>query len=216
MATSKTTSTGQTRSTAKSAGKYYSLPALPFAKDALEPHVSAETMEYHHDKHHKNYVDKLNELIKGSGMENLSLEDVIRQAEGPLFNNAAQAWNHAFFWNCLTPKSQAPKGGELREAIEKTFGSLEQFKKKFSEEAESLFGSGYVWLSKNDAGDLILEQRKDADNPLVDGLSPLLTLDVWEHAYYIDYRNVRKEFIAGFWKVVNWKFVEGRYVGELH
>ena len=184
----------------------HQLPPLPYALDALEPHISRETMEFHHGKHHKTYVDKLNELIKDTEFENAALEDIVRRATGKIFNNAAQTWNHTFFWNCMAPKGGGKPSGALLKAIDSSFGSFDQFQKKFSEEAAELFGTGWTWLVKRNDGSLAVEPMGDADTPLASNGRALLTLDVWEHAYYIDYRNRRAEFIAAFWNIVNWDF----------
>ena len=184
----------------------HELPALPFAQDALEPHISAETLEYHHGKHHKAYVDKLNELIPGTEFEDASLEEIIEKADGAIFNQAAQVWNHTFFWNCLSPEGGGEPEGELLEAIERDFGSFDDFKKKFADNAVGTFGSGWGWLVK-DGDKLALASTSNAGNPMTDGKAPLLTCDVWEHAYYIDYRNARPKFVEAFWNLVNWDFV---------
>ena len=184
----------------------HELPPLPYPMNALEPHISKETLEYHYGKHHKTYVDKLNELIKGTEYENASLEDIIRRADGKIFNNAAQIWNHTFFWNCMTPKGSGKPSGALAQAIDKSFGSFDEFKKKFSTASADLFGSGWTWLVKRDDGSLAIEPLKDAQTPVKSGGKAVLTLDVWEHAYYIDYRNKRPDFIAAFWNIVNWDF----------
>ncbi len=184
----------------------HKLPELPYSKDALSPHISAETLEYHHGKHHKTYVDNLNKLIPGTEFENLPLEDIIKKASGGIFNNAAQVWNHTFFWNCLSPEGGGEPDGDLAQAINKEFGSFAQFKEKFSAAATTLFGSGWAWLVKNPDGRLAIEQAGNAGNPLRDGKKPVLTCDVWEHAYYIDYRNARAKFIEAFWNLVNWKW----------
>ncbi len=184
----------------------HKLPELPFAMDALEPHISKETLEYHYGKHHKTYVDNLNKLIPGTEFEKLSLEDIIKKSSGGIFNNAAQIWNHSFYWNCLSPKGGEP-GGALADAIKKSFGSLDEFKQKFSQTAVTTFGSGWAWLVKNAAGDLEIVSTSNAGCPLTEGKTPLLTCDVWEHAYYIDYRNARPKYVETFWKIVNWDFV---------
>jgi Fe-Mn family superoxide dismutase len=184
----------------------FELPTLPYAPDALAPHLSRETLEFHHGRHHKAYVDKLNQLIPGSGFEKASLEDLIRKTTGDIFNQAAQAWNHAFYWQSLSPKGGgAPKGG-LAEAIARSFGSFDAFQKQFSEKAAGLFGSGWAWLVRKPDGGLAVLQTSNADNPLRSGDRPLLTCDVWEHAYYIDYRNARVRYIEAWWKLVNWEF----------
>ena len=184
----------------------HELPPLPYAMDALQPHISRETLEFHYGKHHKTYVDKLNELIKGTDFENAPLEQIVRRADGKIYNNAAQTWNHTFFWNCMTPKGAGKPSGPLAQAIDKSFGSFDEFRKKFSTTSADLFGSGWTWLVKRDDGSLAIEPMKDADTPLKNGGRAVLTLDVWEHAYYIDYRNKRPDFIAAFWNIVNWDF----------
>jgi Fe-Mn family superoxide dismutase len=182
------------------------LPDLPFDKSTLAPNISAETLEYHYGKHHKTYVDNLNKLIPGTEFEKLSLEDIIKKATGGIFNNAAQIWNHTFYWNSLSPNGGGEPSGELAAAINKNFGSFTQFKDKFTTAATTLFGSGWAWLVKNPDGSLAIETASNAGNPLKDGKKPLLTCDVWEHAYYIDYRNARAKYVEAFWKIVNWKF----------
>jgi len=186
----------------------HKLPDLPFAREALQPHISAETLEYHHGKHHKAYVDNLNKLIPNTEFENMSLEGIIRKASGGIFNNAAQVWNHTFYWNCLAPKAGGEPSGNLAKSIARDFGSFTQFREKFSSAAVTLFGSGWAWLVKNSDGTLSIEAASNAGNPLKDGKKPLLTCDVWEHAYYIDYRNARAKYVEAFWSLVNWKFVE--------
>jgi superoxide dismutase, Fe-Mn family len=183
------------------------LPELPYARDALVPHMSQETLDYHYGKHHKAYVDNGNKLIAGTEFENMSLDDLVKKSSGKIFNNAAQVWNHNFFWNSLTPK-QNPPGKKLTEALVKTFGGVEDFKKQFTEAAIGTFGSGWAWLVKNGDGTLAITTTTGAGNPLTAGQIPLLTCDVWEHAYYIDYRNARPTFIEHFWALVNWDFVE--------
>jgi Fe-Mn family superoxide dismutase len=186
----------------------HKLPELPYAKDALAPGISAETIEYHYGKHHKAYVDNLNKLIPGTEFEKMSLEEIVKKASGGIFNNAAQDWNHSFYWNCLSPKAGGEPAGALANAINKNFGSFAQFKEKFSNIAVTTFGSGWAWLVKNSDGTLSIESSSNAGNPLKDGKKALLTCDVWEHAYYIDYRNARAKYIEAFWNLVNWKFVE--------
>jgi Fe-Mn family superoxide dismutase len=185
----------------------HTLPPLPYALDALEPYVSRETLEFHHGKHHKAYVDKLNELIAGSELENQPLEDVVRRSDGKLFNNAAQTWNHTFFWSCMRPAGGAAPSGALAQAIDKAFGSFDGFKKEFSKAAADHFGSGWAWLVRREDGSLAIDAMKNADTPIAFDDHALLTLDVWEHAYYIDYRNRRPEFIDAFWNIANWDFV---------
>ncbi|MDD3762648.1 MAG: Fe-Mn family superoxide dismutase [Nevskiales bacterium] len=183
------------------------LPELPYARDALAPHMSAETLDYHYGKHHKAYVDNGNKLIAGTEFENMSLEDMVMKSSGKIFNNAAQVWNHTFFWNCLTPK-QAEPSAALSDALTKAFGSVDDFKKQFTESAIGNFGSGWTWLVKNADGSLAIVNTSNAANPMTDGKKPLLTCDVWEHAYYIDYRNARPSYLEHFWALVNWAFVE--------
>ncbi len=185
----------------------HKLPDLPYAKDALAPRISAETLEFHWGKHHQAYVDNLNKLIAGTEFENASLEDIIKKATGGVFNNGAQVWNHTFFWNCMSPKGGGAPAGDLAKAIDAAFGSFDQFKEKFSNAAVTQFGSGWAWLVKNSDGSLGVESTGNANNPLRDGKTPLLTCDVWEHAYYIDYRNARAKFVEAFWELVNWEFV---------
>ncbi|WP_017942063.1 MULTISPECIES: superoxide dismutase [unclassified Thioalkalivibrio] len=186
----------------------YELPELPYAKNALEPHISAETLEYHHDKHHATYVTKLNGLLPGSEFENASLEDIIKKAPaGGIFNNGAQVWNHTFYFNCMAPNAGGEPSGKLADAINSTFGSFDAFKEKFNESAVGNFGSGWTWLVQNDDGSVEIVNTSNAANPLRDGKTPLLTCDVWEHAYYIDYRNARPKYLENFWAVVNWDFV---------
>ncbi|ANX02840.1 superoxide dismutase [Immundisolibacter cernigliae] len=185
----------------------HELPPLPYAIDALAPHISAETLEFHHGKHHKTYVDNLNKLIPGTEFENLSLEDIVRKSSGGIFNNAAQIWNHTFYWNCLAPKAGGKPTGALAAAIDTAFGSFDTFKEKFSQTAITTFGSGWGWLVKNAAGGVELVSTSNAGCPLTAGQTPLLTCDVWEHAYYIDYRNARPKYVESFWNLVNWDFV---------
>ena len=169
----------------------HTLPPLPYAKNALEPTISAETLEYHYGKHHQAYVTNLNNLIKGTEFENSPLEDIIVKSSGGIFNNAAQVWNHTFYWNCLTPNGSGAPSGELAAAIDKAFGSLEDFKKQFSQKAVTTFGSGWAWLVKNQDGSLSIESTSNADTPMTKGQKALLTCVVWEHAYIVDYRNAR-------------------------
>jgi len=185
------------------------LPALPFAKDALAPLISAETLEYHYGKHHQAYVNNLNQFIPGTRYESLALEDIVRTSDGKIFNNAAQVWNHSFYWNCLTPNAPGKPGGALLAHIEQRFGSFEQFQKQFTDTAVGLFGSGWAWLVQTPAGALELRATSNAGTPLAAGETPLLTCDVWEHAYYIDYRNARPKYVEAFWKLANWEFAAG-------
>ncbi|GMU03320.1 superoxide dismutase [Fe] [Corallococcus caeni] len=187
----------------------FTLPELPYKKDALAPHMSAETLEYHHDKHHAAYVNKLNELTAGKPEAAKSLVEVILSSDGPVFNNAAQVWNHTFFWNCMTPTNGGGKPtGEVAEAINRDFGSYEEFKRQFADAAATQFGSGWAWLVQDSSGKLSVMKTANADLPMKHGKKALLTIDVWEHAYYIDYRNARPKFIETFLtSLVNWDFV---------
>ncbi len=185
----------------------FTLPELPYSKDALAPIISPETIEYHYGKHHNAYVTNLNNLIKGTEFENMSLEDIIKKSQGGIFNNAAQVFNHTFYWNCLKPKGGGEPTGKAADAITKTFGSFATFKEKFTAAAQTQFGSGWAWLVQNSDGTLAIEQTANAGCPLTKNQTPLLTCDVWEHAYYIDYRNARPTYIEAFWKLVNWDFV---------
>ena len=187
------------------------LPPLPYELEALQPHMSQETLEFHYGKHHRTYVDNLNKLIPGTEFENLSLEEIILKSSGGVFNNAAQIWNHTFFWNGLTPKSQGKPSGELLKAIEAEFGTFEAFKEKFADVTIKTFGSGWGWLVKTKEGKLQIVSTSNAQTPLTEGHTPLLTCDVWEHAYYIDYRNKRPDFLAAFWNIVNWDFVASNF-----
>ncbi|MBK1674115.1 superoxide dismutase [Fe] [Ectothiorhodospira shaposhnikovii] len=191
----------------------HQLPDLPYAKDALEPHVSAETLEFHHDKHHATYVTNLNKLISGTEFESLSLEEIVRKAPaGGIFNNAAQVWNHTFYFNCLSPNGGGEPTGALAEAINAAFGSFAEFKDKFAAAGAGNFGSGWTWLVKNADGSLEIVNTSNAATPITEaGKTPLLTMDVWEHAYYIDYRNARPKYIEGFFNVVNWDFVADNF-----
>jgi len=186
----------------------FELPALPYAKDALEPHISAETLEFHYGKHHATYVQKLNGLIEGTDLESKSLEDIIKSSEGPVFNNAAQVWNHTFYWNCLAPNAGGEPTGELADAITKSFGSFAEFQAAWNDKAVNNFGSSWTWLVKKADGALEIVNTSNAATPLTDEtITVLLTVDLWEHAYYIDYRNVRPNYLNGFWALVNWDFV---------
>lgn len=187
------------------------LPPLPYAMDALQPTISKETLEYHYGKHHQAYVTNLNNLIKDTEFANMTLEDTIMKSNGGVFNNAAQIWNHTFYWNCLTPKSSGQPGGKLAYAIDKAFGSFEEFKKRFSQTSVTTFGSGWGWLIKNAQGELELMSTSNADLPMKHGKKALLTCDVWEHAYYIDYRNMRPTYVEKFWGIVNWDFVQKNF-----
>jgi superoxide dismutase, Fe-Mn family len=194
----------------------FELPKLPYAKDALAPYISAETLEYHHGKHHQSYVDNLNKLVAGTKNEGLELEALVKKSTGPLFNNAAQHWNHSFYWNSLSPEKNQSPSGPLAQAIDKTFGSRAGFEKQFTEAAIKEFGSGWAWLSLNPANkSLVIEITADAVTPLTSKHKPLFTCDVWEHAYYIDYRNARAKYIEAFWKVLNWHFAEKNFKENL-
>jgi superoxide dismutase, Fe-Mn family len=182
------------------------LPDLPYARDALAPHMSEETLEYHHGKHHKTYVNETNKLIAGTEYQDMPLDVIVKQASGKLFNNAAQVWNHNFFWQCLTPEHNEPDK-RIAEALRREFGGLQDFQKLFSETAAGIFGTGWAWLAQSSTGRLEILAAGDADNPMTQGKMPLLTCDVWEHAYYIDYRNARPDYLKAFWKLVNWNFV---------
>lgn len=190
----------------------YTQPALPYANDALTPAISEETVNYHYGKHEKAYIEKLNELIKGSEFEDMDLEEVIRHAQGPLYNNASQAWNHIFYFFTFSPDGNHEPEGHLKKAIEEQFGSVDNFKKEFEAAGASIFGSGWVWLSKDQDGKLFITKSSNAENPLTQGLTPLLTFDVWEHAYYIDYRNRRADALKELWKIVDWDIVASRYI----
>lgn len=189
----------------------HELPKLPYAEDALEPHISAETLQFHYGKHHATYVDKLNGMIPGTEFESATLEEIIQGASGGLFNNAAQVWNHTFYWNCLSPNGGGMPSPGIGAAIDQAFGSFEAFKDEFAAAAVGNFGSGWTWLVKNNTGGLEIVNTDDAENPMTQDKLPLLTCDVWEHAYYIDYRNKRPDYVAAFWHLVNWEFVANNY-----
>ncbi len=192
--------------------KKFTLPPLPYDYQALEPAISAETLKYHHDKHHKVYVDKLNALIEGTPLEHQSLDHIVQNSTGPLFNQAAQHWNHDFLWKSMAPpRERGEPSGPLLEALQVTFGSIEKFKAAFEKAGTELFGSGYIWLVSDDKGVLKILPTKDAENPLREGLHPILTCDVWEHAYYIDCRNARNTYLSNFWSVINWNFALANY-----
>ncbi len=185
----------------------FELPALPYARDALAPHISEETLDFHYGKHHQAYVDKLNAAIDGTPQADQSLEEIIKHAKGGLFNNAAQVWNHSFYWNSLSPNGGGAPEGKLAEAIDAAFGSVDAFKDQFSEQAAGNFGSGWTWLVQNADGGLAIVNTDDAETPITEaGITPLLTCDIWEHAYYIDYRNARPKYLEAFWNLVNWDF----------
>ncbi len=185
----------------------HTLPPLPYAKDALQPHMSQETLEYHYGKHHQTYVTNLNNLIKGTEFENASLEDIIKKSSGGLFNNSAQVWNHTFFWNCLKPNGGGAPTGAVADAINAKWGSFDKFKEEFTKSATTNFGSGWTWLVKKADGSVDIVNTSNAGTPLTTSDKPLLTCDVWEHAYYIDYRNARPKFLEAFWNLANWDFV---------
>jgi superoxide dismutase, Fe-Mn family len=186
----------------------HTLPPRPYAMDALQPHISKETLEYHYGKHHLAYVTNHNKLTPGPEFENMSLEDIIRKAQGGIFNNAAQVWNHTFFWNSMSPQGGGKPRAQMAKAIDAKFGSFDAFKDKFSAAAVGQFGSGWAWLVKKSDGSVDIETTSNAGTPLTGANKPLLTCDVWEHAYYIDYRNRRPDFVAAYWNVVNWDFAE--------
>ncbi|NQV03246.1 MAG: superoxide dismutase [Bacteroidia bacterium] len=188
----------------------HELPKLPFATDALEPYISKRTLEFHYGKHHQAYVNNLNKLIQGTEFENKSLEDIVKSASGGIFNNGAQVWNHTFYWNCMKPQGGGDPSGELLDELTKSFGSISGFKEKFSTAAATLFGSGWAWLVRKSDGSLEIVQESNAGNPLRNGLTPIMTCDVWEHAYYLDKMNARPDYIADFWKLVDWDKVGGR------
>ncbi|GAB3519931.1 superoxide dismutase [Fe] [Photobacterium alginatilyticum] len=186
----------------------FELPALPYAINALEPHISQETLEYHHGKHHNTYVVKLNGLVEGTELAEKSLEEIIKTSTGGVFNNAAQIWNHTFYWHCLSPNAGGEPTGEVADAIVKAFGSFEEFKAKFTDSAINNFGSSWTWLVKKADGSLDIVNTSNAGTPLTEeGVTPLLTVDLWEHAYYIDFRNLRPDYMNAFWALVNWEFV---------
>ena len=189
----------------------FELPAMPYANDALAPHISAETIEYHYGKHHQTYVTNLNNLVPGTEFEGLSLEEIVKKSSGGVFNNAAQVWNHTFYWHCLSPNGGGEPQGALADAINSTFGSFEQFKEEFSKCAVTTFGSGWAWLVKNADGSLALVSTSNAGCPLTAGQTPVLTCDVWEHAYYIDFRNLRPKYLEAFWALVNWEFASANF-----
>ena len=187
----------------------FELPPLPFAPEALAPHISAETISFHYGKHHRAYVDNLNKLTAGTDWEDQSLEDIINDAKGAIFNNAAQVWNHSFYWSCLSPHGGGEPSGDLAEMIFGAFGDFETFHEKFTAAAATHFGSGWAWLVRWPGSKLEIVSTGNAGNPMTDGATPLLTCDVWEHAYYIDYRNARPKYLEHFWELVNWDFVAG-------
>jgi Fe-Mn family superoxide dismutase len=185
----------------------FTLPPLPYALDALTPYISKETLEYHYGKHHNAYVVNLNKLIAGTEFESMDLEAIIKKSTGGIFNNAAQVWNHTFYWHCLSPQGGGEPTGKVAEAINKTFGSFAEFKEKFSAAAVTTFGSGWAWLAQDEQGNIKIMSTSNAATPMQENLTALLTCDVWEHAYYIDYRNARPDYVGAFWNLVNWDFV---------
>lgn len=189
----------------------FHLPALPYSHSALKPVIGEETIEFHYGKHHQAYVTNLNGLVPGSAFEDATLEEIIKKAEGALFNNGAQVWNHTFYFEAFAARGKHQPEGALAKAIKESFGSFESFKEQFTKSAVTLFGSGWAWLSRKADGSLIITQEANAGNPIRSGLTPLLTFDVWEHAYYIDYRNRRPDYVNGLWEIIDWEKVESRY-----
>ncbi|MBR2975870.1 MAG: superoxide dismutase [Alistipes sp.] len=192
----------------------FTVVELPYAYDALEPYISAETLHFHHDLHYAAYVAKLEELTEGTHYATMSLEDIIRESDGAIFNNAAQVWNHLFYFEQLAPRPKPSPDGELQRAVVDTFGSVEELRRRMTTAAVGLFGSGWVWLAADGDGKLYIISRSNAGTPLVDGLTPLLCIDVWEHAYYIDYRNQRRAAVENLWRVIDWSKVEERYAAR--
>lgn len=191
----------------------FELPELPYAMDALEPYISQETLEYHYGKHHRTYVNNLNNLTEGTVLADASLEDIIKMAGGGVFNNAAQIWNHTFYWHSLSPNGGGQPSNNLERILSEAFGSVEQFKERFNTVAKTTFGSCWAWLVKNQHGELEILGTSNAGNPLTQGKTPLLTCDMWEHAYYIDYRNAKPKYLDAFWQIVNWEFIEKNLEG---
>lgn len=189
----------------------HTLPALPYAMNALEPHISEETLSFHYGKHHQSYVTNLNNLIPGTEFENLTLEEIVKKSSGGIFNNAAQVWNHTFYWNGLSPNGGGEPTGTLKAAIETQWETVEAFKAAFSQSCATNFGSGWTWLVKNTDGSLAIVNTSNAATPLTGDAKPLMTCDVWEHAYYIDYRNARPKYVETFWKILNWEFVASNF-----
>lgn len=185
----------------------HTLPALPYALDALQPHISKETLEYHYGKHHQTYVTNLNNLIKGTEFENVTLEEIVKRSSAGVFNNAAQVWNHTFYWNCLTPNGGGAPSGALADAINAKWGSFDKFKEEFTKSCLANFGSGWTWLAKKADGSVDIVNTSNAATPLTGADTPLMTCDIWEHAYYIDYRNARAKYVEAFWNLANWDFV---------
>jgi len=191
----------------------HQLPELDYALDALAPHISQETLEFHHGKHHQTYITNLNNLIPGTEFADMSLEDIIMNSSAGIFNNAAQVWNHSFYWKCLSPNAGGEPTGALADAINAKFGSFAEFKAQFSQTAITTFGSGWGWLVKDAEGNLELLSTSNAGTPMTEGKTALLTCDVWEHAYYVDQRNARPAYVAAFWNLVNWDFVSANFAG---
>jgi Fe-Mn family superoxide dismutase len=189
----------------------FELPKLPYKLNALVPHISEETLEFHYGKHHLAYVNNLNGLVPGTQFEKASLDTIIKNADGAIFNNAAQIWNHTFYFESFSKAGKRVPDGKLAEAINKSFGSFDAFKEQFTKAASTLFGAGWAWLAKSEDGSLQITQESNAGNPLKKGLKPLLTCDVWEHAYYIDYRNRRPDYIKSFWEIIDWNVISGRF-----
>ena len=189
----------------------HELPPLPYAMNALEPHISRETLKFHYGKHHHAYVTQLNELVKGTEFENSPLEEIVRKSHGGIFNNAAQTWNHTFFWHSMSPTGGGKPTGHVQKGIDSAFGSFEEFRERFSAAAVAVFGSGWAWLVKHPDGTVGIDTTSNALTPLASDMKPLLTLDVWEHAYYIDYRNKRPDFVSAYWNIVNWDFAARNY-----
>lgn len=190
----------------------HELPKLPYEVGSLEPFISQKTIEFHYGKHHQTYVNNLNNLIKGTPFENASLEEIIKNADGGIFNNGAQVWNHTFYFFQFSKEGKKIPSGELANAINQQFGSFENFKNEFSKAAVGLFGSGWAWLSINKEGKLVITQESNAGNPLRNGLKPILTCDVWEHAYYLDYQNRRADYVEAFWNLIDWYIIEKRFI----
>ncbi len=189
----------------------FELPKLPYEAGALSPVISKQTIEFHHGKHHQAYINNLNNLIKGTSFENVTLEQIIKEAEGGIFNNGAQVWNHTFYFMSFAPEGTREPQGALAQSINKQFGSFSGFKEQFNKAAATLFGSGWAWLVKKDDGTLDIVQESNAGNPLRKGLTPILTCDVWEHAYYLDYQNKRPDYVSSFWDILNWDVISKRY-----
>lgn len=192
----------------------FELPELPYSLDALSPHISKETLSYHYGKHHQGYIDKTNKLIEGTKYEKATLEDIIKSADGKILENAAQAWNHSFYWKSMSPKGGGEPSAELQKELEKHFGSWEKMKEKFIDRAGELFGSGWTWIIRDKDGQLTVEDRIDEGNPIIDGKKPLLVCDIWEHAYYLDYKNEKEKYFDAFFKLINWEFLEKNLNGK--